>query len=485
MRRVVVAGGGQVAILTAIGIRRALPRSDVIVIGLPPDRAAFADFAATALPFTNRLHDRLGVEEADLVLKCGASHRLITRYRDWGGGGQAGLLPYGGGQDPALQTRFAQEWGGGPRNVSRERPAGSLSEVLAEAGRFAPPPPDMETPLSRVEYGLRWNPPAYRDLLIGIAQQLGIAHVPGPIAALEPDDAGGIASVAIEGSERIAADLFVDCSGSGAALAAAMPGYARIDWTSELPVRRVLVGKPGPAVLALEDRMSLVPEGWRSELNGRDGVQVSLAMADGGAEDAAVNALGAEPIAGIALSPVRIRDAWTGNVIALGDAAAQFEPLGFLNLDLAHRQLDLLLEMLPGRAILPPERAEYNRRAGLMMDAVRDTLALHYAAPGARAVFGEQAAVPDAVRIALDQFERRGRLPFREEAPFLKQEEMELLTALGFMPGRAPQHGAMDPREVEMALARVQRDAKEALDYAPDYRQWMAHVLKVSATPTG
>ncbi len=480
MRRIVVAGGGQVGVLAAIGLRRALPNCEVVVIGLPPDRAAFADHSATALPFTNKLHDRLGIEETQLVLAAGGSHRLALRYFGWGGEGQHGTMPYGGTADPALQTRFAQQWGGGPRNIAGERPAGSLAEVLADAGRFAPPPPDTDTPLSQVEYALRWNPPAYRDLLIGLAQQMRVAHVQGRIAAIEPDGRGGVAAVAIEGQGRIEADLFVDCSGCGAVIASALSEFVAIDWDDTLPVRRVLLAPPGQAMLALEDRVSLLADGWLSEQAGRDGLQAVLAVGEGVSDEAAARALRSEPLAVIPVSPGCAREPWIGNVVALGDAAARFEPLGFLNLDLAHRQLALLLEMLPGREIVPLERAEYNRRAGLMFDTVRDTLALHYASPRARDVF-PGIEPPDAVRVALDQYVRRGRLPFREEAPLLKQEQMELLAALGFAQGQAPQHRTMDPREMEAAQAEFGAKAKAALEFAPPYDRWMASVLQPKA----
>ena len=77
-RRVIVAGDGQVGVLAAIALRQALPASEVLVVGTPPDPAALADRAATALPFTNRLHDRLGIEEERLVRETGASHRLAA-----------------------------------------------------------------------------------------------------------------------------------------------------------------------------------------------------------------------------------------------------------------------------------------------------------------------------------------------------------------------------------------------------------------------
>ena len=62
-QRIVVAGDGPLGVLAAIALRRALPRAEVVVVAIPPDPAAFAERFGTALPFTNRLHDRLGITE--------------------------------------------------------------------------------------------------------------------------------------------------------------------------------------------------------------------------------------------------------------------------------------------------------------------------------------------------------------------------------------------------------------------------------------
>ena len=472
LQRIVVAGAGQVGVLAAIGLKRALPAAEVIVLGLPPDPGALADRAATALPFTNRLHDRLGIAEDAVVARAGGSHRLVTRYFGWGGQSQGGVMPHGADVDPALRTRFAQEWGGGPRNAAGVAPAGSLAEVLADAGRFAVPPEGEGSPLSEIDYALRWNPDGYRALLIERAQQIGVVHAPGQLAGIEPDGAGGIAALAIAGAARLTADLFIDCTGPSALLLTALPSFALEDWRVELPLRRVIVARPGQTMLALEDRFSLLPEGWRGELAGRDGLQVVLGVAPGVPEEAALRALGAPPLAGFALAPGRARAPWLGNVVALGDAAARFEPLAHLNLDLAHRQLDLLLEMLPGRATEPLERAEYNRRSVLMMDAVRDTLAAHYAAPAAQQVFGLPILSP-MLAGQLDQFVRRGRLPFREEAPLLGQEFQALLAALGHPHGVGPQAKAARGGEGEAAARAFRQKAEAALAYTPLYGEWM------------
>ncbi|RNJ63683.1 MAG: hypothetical protein EDM03_04655 [Porphyrobacter sp. IPPAS B-1204] len=140
LRRVVVIGGGQLGVLAAIAVRRALPGCEVVVVGTPASPAAFADTSPTAMPFTNKLHDRLGIAEADIVTKAGGSYRLVTRYVGWGGAGQSGVMAYGEALDPALKTAFARDWGQVRLPGGTPAPAGSVAQVLAEAGRFAPPP---------------------------------------------------------------------------------------------------------------------------------------------------------------------------------------------------------------------------------------------------------------------------------------------------------------------------------------------------------
>ncbi len=142
------------------------------------------------------------------------------------------------------------------------------------------------------------------------------------------------------------------------------------------------------------------------------------------------------PAAIVPFSPGRAEAPWLGNVVALGDAAARIEPLGGIAQDLAHRQLALLLELLPGRTVDAAERAEFNRRAALMADRAADWVAVHYAAPAAGQLFPYLWRSPELER-ALDQYVRRGRTPFAEEAPMLVQEWGALLQALGVPSGES------------------------------------------------
>jgi len=399
-----------------------------------------------------------------------------VRYRGWGGAGHEGVAAYGAAIDPRLKTGFARDWGGGARGASTAAPPRSIGEVLAAAGSFAPPSGEPNSPLADLDYALRWNVPAYRDLLIGEAQRLGVQYFRGVIGAVQPDGEGGIAAVVIEGAGPVEADLFVDCTGPRASLLAQLPEAAWRRWNAHLPIHALLVGRPAEPILSLEDRIVLVEHGWLSQLAGRDGRQAVLALVEGVSEQAAVAALPAEPLGFVPLDQGCAQAPWLGNVVALGDAAAHFEPLAWLNLDLAHRQLALLLELLPGRRPDPRERAEFNRRAALMADRVRDLLGAHYAAPGA-AHLGALERSPE-LELALDQYRRRGRLPFLEEAPLLVQERSALLQALGHEAGEGPLALAADPPEAEAAGLGFGAKAEAALRMTPPYGAWLREALR-------
>lgn len=476
LRRIVVTGDGPLGVLAALALKRALPGAHVLVVGTPPDAGAFAERSPTALPFFLRLLARLDMSEEELVLQCGGSHRLVTRYLR---GDAQGVAAYGEEVDPRKHTGFARNWGAGPRNASQFAPPGSLAEILAANGRFSPPSPGAQSPLAGVEYALRWHAGALRDLLANKARGAGVQRVVGAVSAVQPDEKGSLASIAIEGVGEAEADLFVDCSGPGAAILSRLPEARRIDWRSELPVRGVMFGQSGQPMAALEDRVTATDAGWRWDVAGRDGLATILSVLANVDEGAATHALGHEA-ALVPLSPGRAEAPWIGNVVALGDAAAQLDPLCGFAADLAHRQLVLLLELLPGRDIHPLEREEFNRRVSLMAERARDVLAAHYHAPAMRGESPE-VALSDELQLVLDQFTRRGRVPFFEESPLLTQELASVLAALEYEAGEGAMALTVDAKAGEAEARRFVAHADAALRTAPLYREWLGRVLSASA----
>jgi tryptophan halogenase len=482
---ILVVGDGQVGVLTAIALRQALPTTTVTVIPSPSDNAAFADRIGTAMPFTNRLHDRLGISEMDLVQKAGASHRLVTRYRGWASETHEGVSGYGSG-NPALGNAFTGHFEGvrSPGQAAETRVL-TPAAALAATGRFCPPDGDPNSPLATIDYALRWNVAAYRDLLIAKAMQLGIQYAPQMPADVQYSEQGHIAAVILnENAGAIVADLFIDCSGPMRWLMSRMAGAAVDSWGKHLPCDRVLIAAPGEPVLALEDRMTLTPHGWLGEIGGRDGVQRIFAFPAslGSAEaEAQLIKVGASAAIAANIHPGALAQPFVGNVVALGDAAASFEPIGGTNLDLAHRQLSLLLELLPSRNVDPREREEYNRRAELMASSLRDWLTSHYAAPGMPGTLFtarvSQLTYSPSLDLLIDLHRRHGRMPFFEEAPMLPSEWSAMLLALGIS-STPSAHALAQPAERNRALTQqAENVARAAVDAAPPYAEWLGSVL--------
>ena len=318
---VVVVGAGQVGILAAIAVKRAVPGCDVLVVAQQGDARDFADNAASTLPFANRLFERLGIDEAAIIARAGGSHRLIERYFGWGGESQHGALSYG---DMPAQgaVGFGREWGGGSRSAADEREPGSLAEVLADAGRFRVAQPGETGALAKVDFAPRWNPTAFRQMLIQYAQQLGIAYRQAPLTRVGLAEAGDIAEIELASSEILTADLYLDCSGVSRQLVSHFPGAELVSWTKSGGAQSVIIAAPGQPMVALEDRLSLTPHGWLREFAGRDGLQQVAGIPAHLAQEQACAALGLQPVAQIPCRQAALVQCWIGNTIAIGDAAA-------------------------------------------------------------------------------------------------------------------------------------------------------------------
>jgi tryptophan 7-halogenase len=487
-RRVVVLGDGQVGVTAAIALRRAYPRTDVLVVATPRDPAALADRALTSLPRSVAFQEELGFDEAGLLTRCGASHRLAVRYKEWRGDDADWVVAYGAPISAALRSAFQREWG--HRSVMGQTDGvrlHSTTQALAESERFAVPQDDPASPMSDIDYALRWNGPAYHARLVSLAQHMGVGHVAAPLVAHTSDGAGGIAALQFADGQQIGADLFVDCSGPKSVLHSKLPDAAFESWADMLPCDRILFddGSAEPG-LSLEDRFVACSVGWAWQMPSRDAVHSGFAYAACQSTDAeaaaAFQALtGAAPAQMVQLNQGRMRESWIGNVIAIGDASACFEPLHWLNLHLAHRQIELLLELIPGVQMDALERAEFNRRANASADRVRDWIAAHYCAAqtreGAFWHFAAQQKRSAELTLTLDQFGRRARIPFFEEQSLSNADWVAVLSGIGIVPSVGAAQAALPPSALQAQQnAQAQRCAA-ALAASVPYAQWLSNQL--------
>ena len=400
-RHIVVVGGGQVALLAATAIKRALPHFDVTLVRPPLDSAAWADAAHTTLPSLSVLHRRVGITEDMMLRRARATHWLGTRF-----------IP--ADRD---HSAFATGFGAAGGNLDRSSPErgdafGGAAGAIATKGRFAFPSDDPASPLSDIDYALRFDADAHVGGLLVLARQIGIEIMSCENFAIEHDQAGNVVSLGIGGGV-LHAELYVDCTGS-------KPQLARCsNWTSwqqQIAFDRCSVTFSAPALSPL-DEIYGENTGLVLTSPGRDVTRhVRCWLAEKGQD--------AEITSGAVLEPGRLDGSWCGNVVAIGDASAVLPPVGWVNLHLAVVGIERLLELMPVYAGSTAERDEYNRRMGLAADRAADFVALHLM------LTNERPPMSPTLRRTVEAFRRRRQFVAYEDDPIPRDMWRQLLNGL-------------------------------------------------------
>ena len=489
IRSVCVAGGGIVGLSAALAFARALPSAEVTVIEFPSDPASLADRMPSTLPAVGRFHAAIGLDERDLVRAGIATHRLGTRFEHWSADGKPWMHAFGSTGASVGAVPFHKAWlrawrEGRAATFDRHSPAA----VLAEADRFVHPDDNPRSPLSTYLYALRLDPPLYRTHLAATCDARGITRIPATLAGVERDGQAGIGALHLSGDRRVAADLFLDCAGPSAPLLSTLdPRFEA--WGVWLPCDRLLMAEAPGGPPRPTDRITAASEGWRWAMPLPDrslaGFAFASALTD---DDAAWHALGRDGEA-VAIRPGRRPVPWVSNVLALGDSAVALDPLEGANLHLAQSAILRALELLPGRDFHPLELREYARRTEWEALRVRDFLAVHYlrSGRGDGPLWREAAASapPETLARTLEQFERRGRLPFFEEESFDSESWRAVLLGLGVVPEHVdPAATGVDPDRSAAAIARYGEQVAALPSRLPAYADYLARLSQAPAGPS-
>ena len=429
LRSVAVVGDGPVALVSAVALKQALPGAEVLLVPAPVPADALADRFPLALPAVHDVLAGVGMTPDLLLARGVARPRYASVFADWSRDG----TPWMVGDDAAatlaegrlsalwLRAREAREW---------VPPFDALNPAcVAAAAGIADP---------RIEPALHLDPARMAQALASIGGQAGVRFA-APFVGVEPDG-----TIRLQDGARVEAELMIDASGPARLLRGAA---AFEDWRDALPCDRVTFGAaeedPGAC-----DRYSATAQGWRATW---PGVQVEVGN-------------------GIAIAPGRLIEPFAGRVVALGEAAVQPGPLGRAGFTLALGQLALLLELMPAREPEPLLQAEYNRRAGLQADRMRDFLGTHYHGGGrTQGPFWHRlrdTGRPASLDRLLAQFARRGQVVPADEELVQRDAWTAVLLGQGVRPEQP------DPVALSVAPAQAARLLNKlaarlaALDYS-------------------
>jgi tryptophan halogenase len=425
LSRVVVVGRDAALWLATNVIRTALAPAGVTatVVELP-SRLGLADVHAT-LPPLEALHNQLRIEEGALLRTVGGAFTLGQNFADASGARPAFLHAYGAYGTAIDGQDFFAYW---LKARGLGLPVGledfSLTAAAARQGRLLIPDEETEK-YGRSDYGYHLPAAAYVRSLKGLAVHDGVTiHQAEAIRVLREGDR--IEAIELDG-QRVEGDLFLDVTEDGLLIDAL--GTPRESWRASFPGDRLLVASgPKFGSIPAYAEIRAGAGGWTGLYPSQARCHVvhvyasNLCSDEEARRDAAENSGIALTDAGVrAVEPGMRAAAWEGNCVAIGAAAATFDPIHNVALHAVQLGLIHLLAFYPAGFDFSTERAEYNRLMRSAFARIRDFQMLHYRLNSyAGSAFWAQARQADASpelahMIAL--FRARGEIaPYEDES---------------------------------------------------------------------
>jgi tryptophan 7-halogenase len=450
--RVIIVGGGTAGWMSAAWIRHQLRAEDYSVTLVESDEIGTVGVGEATLPHIKIFNDRLGVDEAHFMRATRATFKVGIQFCDWDRPGDRYIHPFGAFGEPWGGVEFQHHW-------LRARQAGgqcfpiqdySYAVVAARNNVFGFPNEDKKSIRSTYAYAYHFDAALYAEYLRSWAMERGVRRVEGRVCDVSRDPTtGDLLGLTLKSGERIAGDLFVDCSGFRSLLLGGILGVAWQDWTHWLPCDRALA-VPCKRVVTLTPytRATARRAGWtwRIPLQHRTGngyVFASHFISEDDARETLLAALDgaaqAEPRL-LRFSPGRRAQAWCHNCVAVGLASGFLEPLESTSIYLIQAAVTDLVNLMPrpgSTRIDPRLAAEFNRLNEMQYERIRDFLVLHYAA---NRRIGEpmwdyvrSMSLPDSLVHKLQLFRARATLPNYQYGLFARDSWLSVLVGPGTM----------------------------------------------------
>ena len=493
IKNILIVGGGTSGWIAAAYLNRFLDPARCRITLVESATVGTVGVGEATVPPLVPLLRLLGVDEDDFLRQCHATYKLGIKFVDWNRGA-AGLAgkdevwhPFGPIGSPVVENLpLFHHW-------LRDKRAGletgtytsySLQALLGDMGR-APRTLTQGSIITRHgAYAYHLDARAFADYLARLATQRGVIHITDDVRNVELDGRGFISAVDTAGHGRLAADLYIDCSGFAGRLVEQALGDAHIDWSNHLFCdRAVVLPTPHEAQMPSYTQATALSAGWawKIPLNHRVGngyVYSSRFISDDAAAAEllahAGHDLGQASPGLLKMRVGRRANFWVKNCVSIGLAAGFLEPLESTGIFLIQRGVETLLDHFPDARFNGALVRSYNARMGAEFEQVRDFIILHYLL-NRREDDGfwkanREAAPPDSLAQTLDFYEQTGLLDWLNPSLFREPSFYAIVAGFGRLPRtHHPMADQADPEKSRQAMAAIKAQNLALAQSLPDH----------------
>lgn len=386
---VVILGGGSAGWITACLLHKEWgQRGGKVTVVESPD-IGIIGVGEGSTPQLKALFDHLDIAEADWMPACDATYKLGIRFAGWSerAGFESYFHPFPGPTDLHSEPGFVLNTTLARRgfDVPAHPDPWFLACRLADAGKGPHAAPTFPFAPS---YGYHFDAYKLGAYLRDFACARGVSHLPLKVVEVERKADGDIAALLCEGGERIAGDMFVDCSGFRAVLIRQALGVPFRSFGENLfNDRAVVMPTPHASVPRPQTDSIAMRAGWRWSIPlttrvGNGYVYSSKYISDDEAEAELRTAIGMEesdqPARFLQMNVGRVEHSWSRNCLAAGLSQGFIEPLEATALHIVIATALEFVRAFEAGGFSARHREDFNRKAAVRYEGIRDYIVAHY-----------------------------------------------------------------------------------------------------------
>ena len=489
IRDIVIVGGGTAGWMAAAAMARVI-KGDYRIRLVESDEIGIIGVGEASLPHIATFNSLLRIDEAEFLRATQGTFKLGIEFVNWGQVGDRYVHGFGKLGPDLDGLPFHHFWlRQATTGQAGELAKYSINTAAALQAKYMRAPPDMAgSPLAELVHAYHFDAGLYARYLRKLAEEAGVQRTEGKVVqVLQRADDGFIEAVMLASGERIAGDLFLDCSGLRGLLIEQTLGSGYEDWSHWMPCDRA-IAVPCASVEPLIPMTRAIAHTagwqWRIPLQHRIGnghVYASRFMAQDEATRILLNNLDGEQLADprhIAYVPGRRTKIWNKNCVALGLAAGFFEPIESTNIHLVQTGIVRLLTLFPRAGFDEADIAEANAQAKTEYERIRDFIVLHYKATERDDSpfwnYCRTMEIPDSLRHKMDLYRSNGRLFHAEydlfgEVSWLQVMQGQRIQAQGYHPFADVRPAS----EVAEFLGDVERVTQKCVDFMPSHAEFI------------
>ena len=489
IRTVVIVGGGTAGWMTAAALSRFMGEALQIRL-IESDEISTVGVGEATIPQIKLFNQALGIDEDDFMRQTQGSFKLGIQFVDWWRKGATYVHAFGAlGRDHGLLP-FHQYW---LRQRARGKAAPlhaySLNATAALDNKFMRAIDAPNSPLSGIAHAFHFDAGLYARYLRSYAEARGVQRVEGKIVHTELREADGyVAAVRMESGERIAGDLFVDCSGFRGLLIEQALKTGFEDWSRWLPCDRALAVPCASSGEFTPYTRSTAREAgwqWRIPLQHRTGngyVYCSQFIDDETAKATLLANLDGPALAEprpLKFVAGKRRKVWNRNCVAIGLSSGFLEPLESTSIHMIQTGIARLLSYFPTQRFDPVDIDEYNRQSDFEYERIRDFLILHYKATEREDTpFWRRCRdmeIPPELARRIELFRSHGRFHRIADELFAEPGWVQVMLGQGIVPrDHHPMADALGEPELDAFLDDIRVVVRKAADYMPKQAEFIA-----------